>query len=199
MGAAVAKRSTSPKKSKAGGTTKRERAALVLIDQIEPLILTIRDQKVLLDRDLAVLYGVPIKRLNEQVQRNRQRFPADFMFRLTQPEWQALRSQIATLKSGRGQHRKYLPYAFTEHGAIMAATILNSPRAVEVSVFVVRAFVKLREFARTHKELAAKLDQLENKVGGHDDAIRQLVAAIRQLMALPPEPKRRKIGFQREE
>jgi hypothetical protein len=110
-----------------------------------------------------------------------------------------LRSQIATLKSGRGQHRKYMPYAFSEHGAMMAATILNSPRAVQVSVFVVRAFVKLREFARTHTELAAKLDQLENKVAGHDDSIRQLVAAIRQLMAPPPAPKRRKIGFHREE
>jgi hypothetical protein len=171
-------------------------AALILVDQSEPLIFTIRDQKVLLDSDLAVLYGVTTKRLNEQVRRNRKRFPEDFMFRLSGDEAQALRSQIATIKRGRGQHRKYLPYAFTEHGAIMAATILNSPRAVEVSLFVVRAFVKLREFARTHKELAAKLDQLENKVAGHDDAIRQLVAAIRQLMTPPPGPKRRKIGFQ---
>jgi hypothetical protein len=198
MGEVMAKRSTKSTKS-TGGAPKRQHDTLILIDQIEPLILTIRDQKVLLDRDLAVLYGVPIKRLNEQVRRNRKRFPADFMIRLTQTEWQALRSQIATLKSGRGQHRKYLPYAFTEHGAIMAATILNSPRAVEVSVFVVRAFVKLREFARTHKELAAKLDQLESKIAGHDDAIRQLVSAIRQLMAPPPEPKRRKIGFRRDD
>ena len=123
----MAKRSIKSNKSISAAAAKRQRDALIVIDQIEPLILTIRDQKVLLDRDLAVLYGVPTKRLNEQVQRNRQRFPDDFMFRLTQPEWQGLRSQIATLKSGRGQHRKYLPYAFTEHGAIMAATILNSP------------------------------------------------------------------------
>jgi hypothetical protein len=199
MGEAMAKRITRSNKSTGGAPAKGRRKALILIDQIEPLILTVRDQKVLLDRDLAALYNVPTKRLNEQVRRNLQRFPDDFMFRLTQSEWQALRSQIATLKSGRGQHRKYLPYAFTEHGAIMAATILNSPRAVEVSVFVVRAFVKLREFARTHKELAAKLDQLENKVVGHDDAIRQPVASIRQLMAPPPESKRRKIGFYRDE
>src|SRR6202162_1808343 len=105
---------------------------VILIDQIEPLILEIRGQKVLLDRDLAALYDVPTKRLNEQVRRNRERFPADFMFQLTAEEAQSLRSQNATLKPGRGQHRKYLPYAFTEHGAIMAATILNSPRAVEV-------------------------------------------------------------------
>jgi hypothetical protein len=173
-------------------------AKLVLVDQIEPLILTIRNQKVLLDSDLAALYGVTTKRLNEQVRRNRKRFPEDFLLRLTKQEAQAVRSQNATLKTGRGQHRKYLPYAFTEHGAIMVATILNSPRAVDVSVFVVRAFIKLREFARTHKELAAKLDQLEHKVAGHDDAIRQLVAAIRDLMAPPPQPKRRKIGFLRE-
>jgi hypothetical protein len=195
----MAKRLAKPKTSSADADSKRGHKAPVLIDQIEPLILTIRDQKVLLDRDLAVLYGVPTKRLNEQVQRNAKRFPQDFMFRLTQSEWQALRSQIATLKSGRGQHPKYPPYAFTEHGAIMAATILNSPRAVEVSVYVVRAFVKLREIVRTHKELAHKLDQLENKVAGHDDSIRQLVGAIRQLMAPPPETKRRKIGFLREE
>ena len=102
-----------------------------------------------------------------------------------------------TLKAGRGQHRKYLPYAFTEHGAIMAATILNSPRAVQVSVFVVRAFVKMRQLVVAHKELAARLDELEKKVGGHDDVIRQLVTAIRQLMA-PPNPKRGRIGFGRE-
>jgi len=111
----------------------------------------------------------------------------------------ALRSQIVTLKKGRGQHRKYAPHAFTEYGAIMAATILNSPRAVEVSVFVVRAFVKLRHLAAGHKELAAKLAELERKVAGHDDAIRQLVGAIRQLMAPPAEQKpKRRIDFARD-
>jgi hypothetical protein len=183
----------SPKKSRS------QSAKLILVDQIEPLILTFRDQKVLLDRDLATLYDIPTKRLNEQVRRNAQRFPADFMFQLTKQEFENWRSQIATSNPSAKMGLRRRPYAFTEHGAIMAATILNSPRAVEVSLFVVRAFVKLREFARAHKELAAKLDQLENKVVGHDDAIRQLVAAIRQLMTPPPGPKRRKIGFQREE
>jgi hypothetical protein len=115
-----------------------DEAKLILLDQIEPLIHEIRGQKVILDSDLAALYGVPTKRLNEQVQRNIARFPDDFLFRLTSDEAESLRSQIATLKTGRGQHRKYIPYAFTEHGAFMAASVLNSPRAVEVSVFVVR-------------------------------------------------------------
>jgi ORF6N domain len=169
---------------------------IILVEQIEPLIVGIRGQKVLVDNDLALLYGVSTKRLNEQVQRNRQRFPEDFVFQLTKVETEALRSQNATLKGGRGQHRKYLPYAFTEHGTMMAAMILNSPRAVEVSVFVVRAFVKLRQFVLAHKELAGKLDQLEKKVVGNDDAIRQLVTAIRQLMTPPgPKPKPGRIGF----
>ena len=167
---------------------------LILVDQIEPLIREIRGHKVMLDSDLAALYGVPTKRLNEQVQRNLTRFPDDFMFRLTSDEAESLRSQIATLKSGRGQHRKYLPYAFTEHGAFMAASVLNSARAVEVSVFVVRAFVKLRQLVLAHKDLAGKLDQLERKVGSHDEAIKQLVAAIRQLMA-PPDPPKKEMGF----
>ena len=171
---------------------------LILVDQIEPLILTIRGQKVLLDRDLAALYGVPTKRLNEQVRRNRKRFPEDFMFQLSKEEFEDWRSQIATSNPSAKMGLRRRPYAFTEHGAIMAATILNSPRAVEVSVFVVRAFVKLRQWMADHKELSLKLTELDRKVAGHDDAIRQLVAAIRQLMAPPPDPKRGKIGFARE-
>ena len=167
---------------------------LILIDQIEPLIHEIHGQKVMLDSDLAALYGVPTKVLNQAIRRNLDRFPPDFRFQLTADEAEALRSQIVTLKSGRGQHRKYLPYAFTEHGAFMAASVLNSPRAVEVSVFVVRAFVKLRQLVLTHKDLAGKLDQLERKVGSHDEAIKQLVAAIRQLMA-PPDPPKKEMGF----
>jgi hypothetical protein len=174
-----------------------EKRTVILVDQIEPLIVDVRGHKVLMDRDLAALYGVAIGRLNEQVRRNRARFPDDFVFQLTKEEADSLRSQIATLKTGRGRHRKYLPYAFTEYGAIMAATVLNSPRAVEVSVFVVRAFVKLRHLALTHAELAAKLAGLERTVSGHDDTIRQLVVAIRQLMAPPPEKPKRRIGFGR--
>ncbi|MBI2313471.1 MAG: ORF6N domain-containing protein [Betaproteobacteria bacterium] len=157
-------------------------------------ILFIRGQRVMLDADLAELYGVPTKRFNEQVRRNIARFPEDFMFQLTIEEHAALRSQIATLKTGRGQHRKYLPHAFTEHGAIMAAAVLNSPRAVEVSVFVVRAFVQLREMLATHKELAAKLEELERKVSSHGQAIADLINAIRQLMRAP-ESSGRSIGF----
>lgn len=172
---------------------------IVLVDQIEPLIKAMRGQNVILDSDLAKLYGVPVKRLNEQVRRNLARFPDDFMFQLTAAEAIALRSQNATLKRGRGAHRKYLPYAFTEHGAIMAANVLNSPRAVEFGVYVVRAFVKLRQLITTHKELARKLTELEQRVGTHDDAIRQLIEAIRRLMEPPLEPKRRgRIGFGRE-
>ncbi len=180
-------------------------SSITLLIRVLPLeviaqrILLLRGQKVLLDTDLAMLYDVPTKRFNEQVRRNLERFPADFMFQLTGEEWAALRSQFATLKTGRGQHRKYLPYAFTEHGAIMAATILNSPRATEVSVYVVRAFVALRELLTGNKELALKLAELETrlerKLDSHDQAIAGLIDAIRELMR-PPEPKKKRpIGF----
>jgi len=158
----------------------------------------LRGQRVLLDAELAVLYGVTTKRFNEQVRRNRERFPEDFMFQLIPEELTSLRSQFATLKEGRGQHRKYLPYAFTEHGAIMAATILNSPRAVEMSVYVVRAFVQLRELLSSNRELARRFAQLETrldkKLTEHDRAIGAILSAIRELMN-PPPPKRRPIGF----
>lgn len=176
-----------------------DQTMLVPVESIAQSILLLRGQKVILDADLAALYGVTTKRFNEQVRRNLERFPGDFMFQLTQAEWDALRSQFATLKTGRGQHRKYLPYAFTEHGAIMAATILNSPRATEVSVYVVRAFVQLRDLLAGNKELAAKLAELESrierKLDSHDQAIAGLIDAIRELMR-PPEPsKKRPIGF----
>ncbi len=151
----------------------------------------------MIDADLAELYGVPTKRLNEQVRRNLERFPADFMFQLTRKEWDALRSQFATLDMGRGrgQHRKYLPYAFTEHGALMAANVLNSAAAVAMSVRVVRAFVRMREMVASHRELGRKLDELERRVAGHDTAIASLVQAIREL-ATPPQPSpKRRIGF----
>lgn len=171
------------------------KAALVPIERIESRILLVRGQKVLLDTDLAAVYGVSTKRFNEQVRRNRQRFPDDFMFELSAEEWKSLRSQFATLKAGRGQHRKYRPYAFTEHGAIMAATILNSPRATEVSVYVVRAFVRLRNLLASNKELARRLDQLERKLGTHDQAIAGLVNTMRELMAPSAPSKKRRIGF----
>ena len=165
------------------------------IERIADRILLVRGYKVLLDADLASLYGVSIKRFNEQVRRNSARFPDDFMFRLSAQEWESLRSQIATLKTGRGQHRKYLPLAFTEHGAIMAATILNCPRATDVSVYVVRAFVRLREFLASHKDLARQLEEHEKKLRSHDQAIAGLIDALREVMAPPEPPKRRAIGF----
>lgn len=166
---------------------------LIPVESIGQQILLIRGAKVMLDSDMAELYGVTTKRLNEQAKRNLDRFPADFMFQLADDEHAALRSQIATSKTGRGG-RRYAPYVFTEHGAIMAATILNSPKAIEMSVFVVRAFIRLREVLSTHKELAAKLEALERKIGGHDRAIAGLIDAIRQLMAAPTQSKR-PIGF----
>jgi len=167
-------------------------------DRIAQSILILRGHRVILDSELAALYGVSTKRFNEQVRRNRGRFPADFMFQLTLEELAVLRSQIATLKGGRGQHRKYLPYAFTEHGAIMAATVLNSPRAVEMSAYVVRAFVHLRDLLSSNRELARRFAELEapldKKLTQHDQAIAAILSAIRQLMN-PPQPKRRPIGF----
>jgi hypothetical protein len=173
-------------------------AHLVPVERIEHAILLIRGQKVMLDSDLAALYGVPTKRLNEQVRRNQERFPDDFMFRLTQEESSALlalRSHLATLKKGRGRHRKYLPYVFTEHGALMAANVLNSRRATEVSVLVIRAFVRLRQSLAAHGEVAAKLEELEQRVIGHDEDIRSLVVAIKQLMSLPRERTKGRLGF----
>lgn len=171
-------------------------------------IATVRGQRVILDAGLAALYGVETKRFNEAVKRNLAKFPADFMFSLTAEEWTALRSQFATLNAagtGRGQHRKYLPYAFTEHGAIMAATILSSPRAIEVSVYVVRAFVRMRELATTHGDLAKRLAELEDKTEAlamnHDtfsrntrNQLKQVFDALRELMT-PPDPPKRPIGF----
>ena len=174
---------------------------LVPIERIAQTIFVIRDQKVLLDADLAALYGIETKRFNEQVRRNLARFPADFMFQLTEEEFAALRSHFATSndKPTRRGGRRYLPFVFTEHGAIMAATILNSPRATEVSVYVVRAFVELRELLTGNKELALKLAELESrierKLDSHDQAIAGLIDAIRELMRAPEPTKKRPIGF----
>lgn len=167
-------------------------------EAIVQAIRVIRGQKVLLDADLAALYGVETKRFNEQVKRNQQRFPDDFMFQLTEEEFAALRSQNATSNSGRGG-RRYVPYVFTEHGAIMAATILNSPWATEVSVYVVRAFVKLRELLASQHALIQRLDALEATLTEHDQAIAEIVKALRQLMLPPDPPKKRQIGFVRDD
>ena len=160
---------------------------------IEDQIFLVRGQKVLLDAGLAALYGVEVKALNQAVKRNEERFPPDFVFQLTAEEDEALRSQFVTSKSSRGG-RRYAPYAFTEHGAIMAASVLNSPRAVEMSVFVVRAFVRLRDTLASHKALAAKFAELEQRLETHDKTIGEIIDAIRALVT-PPERPARKIGF----
>ena len=163
--------------------------SLVPVERIERAIFSIRGEKMMLDSDLAELYGVETKRLNEQVRRNLNRFPPDFMFQLTAEEWESLRSQFATLK--RGEHRKYLPFAFTEHGALMLANVLNSERAAQTSVQVVRAFVRLRQMLAANAELARKLEAMENK---YDRQFKVVFDAIRQLMSPPARPKR-EIGF----
>jgi len=151
----------------------------------------------MLDADLAELYGVTTKRLNEQVRRNISRFLIDFMFQLDEQETSALRSQIATSKEGRGG-RRYLPYVFTEQGVAMLSSILHSERAIQVNIAIMRVFVRLREMMATHKELAFKLVELEERLEGHDEKIQNIFEAIRQLMT-PPEPPRKKIGFEAKE
>ena len=164
------------------------------IGDLAQRIQLLRGQRVVLDADLAAFYGESTKRFNQQVRRNAKRFPPDFMFLLDEDETKALRLQTATLKSGRGQHSKYLPLAFTEHGAIMAATLLNSTRATEISVYVVRAFVELRSVVAANRALSSKLFQLERKVTRHDAAIAELMDSMQELL-MPPDPPRRPIGF----
>jgi hypothetical protein len=194
--------------------------SVIPIEQIDGMIRTIRGSRVILDSDLAKIYGVPTFRFNEAIKRNRHRFPPDFMFQLTTEEAAALRSQIAILKEtagegltpnssqiailkkGRGQHRKYRPYAFTEHGALQAANVLRSSRAVQMSVFVIRAFVKMRETFRAAPELARKLAALEKKLTArldvHEAAIVQVLQEVMQILNPPPplqEPAKPRIGF----
>jgi len=163
-------------------------------ERIERSILFIRGHKVLLDADLAALYGVATKRLNEQVRRNLSRFPDDFMFQLTSDEAESLRSQFATSKRGRGG-RRYAPYVFTEQGVAMLSTALNSERAIRVNIEIMRAFVRLRQLLASNVELARKLAALERK---YDAQFKVVFDAIRQLMT-PPEPRKKKIGFLVEE
>jgi len=161
---------------------------------IERRIYFIRGQKVMLDTDLAELYGVPTYRLNEQVKRNRKRFPADFMYQLKSAEAQSLTSQIAMSNNGRGG-RRTRPYVFTEQGVAMLSSVLNSERAVQVNIAIMRAFVKLREVISTHKELAQKIANLERRFREHDSQIEEVFDAIRQLIEPKPVPPGRRIGF----
>lgn len=179
-----------------------EKAAKYSAHAIEPVIVTIRGQRVILDRALAALYGVPTFRFNEAVKRNRMRFPKDFLFQLTAKEVASLTSQFAMSKPGRGG-RRTRPYAFTEHGAVMAANILHSERAIQMSVFVVRAFVKMRSMLAAQKGLAGKLTSLEKtlteRLDLHERVISDIIQQIMSLLNPPtesePEPLRKEIGF----
>ncbi len=171
---------------------------------ITTLIVTVRGKRVILDRDLAALYGVPTFRFNEAVKRNRSRFPEDFMFQLTRDEVVSLTSQFAMSKSRRGG-RRTLPYAFTEHGTVMAANILRSERAIQMSVFVVRAFIRMRQMLIEQRGLARKLAELEKELTArldvHETAITEVLQQIMQLLSAPPEPEppKKRIGFLVEE
>ena len=173
--------------------------SLVPLREVQGAIREIRGHKVLLDEDLAALYGVEVRVLNQAVSRNPRRFPADFTFQLSAEEYSALRSQTVTLEAGRGKHRKYRPYAFTEQGVAMLSSVLRSNRAIQVNVEIMRAFVRLRAIMIEHKELSRRLDALESK---YDRQFRAVFQAIRELMEPPvatTKGKRRPIGFRSEE
>ncbi|MCL4548589.1 MAG: ORF6N domain-containing protein [Bacteroidetes bacterium] len=176
---------------------KVSKTQLTLYKRIEGMIFSLRGEKVILDSDLAAIYGVTTARLNQQVKRNAERFPSDFVFRLTKKEFDSLMLQFATSNLSRGGRRK-IPFAFTEHGAIMAANVLNSNKAVQMSVLVVRAFVQIRKSIVAYDEFTKRLRELEQKVTNHDNDIQEIVEAIRQLMA-PPEKSKRSYGFSVEE
>ncbi|MEW5894426.1 MAG: ORF6N domain-containing protein [Candidatus Omnitrophota bacterium] len=166
------------------------------LHQIREMIFYVRGQKVMMDRDLAVLYGVPTKVFNQAVKRNIKRFPEDFMFQLTWEEVECSRSQFVTLKKGRGSNVKYTPFVFTEHGVAMLSSVLNSERAIQINILIMRTFTKLREMLSTHKELAFKMRELERKVGRHDDEINAIINVMKKLMRTPEDELRKKgIGF----
>ncbi len=170
------------------------KTAIVVATHVDSKIFVLRGQRVILDRDLAELYGVEVRQLNQQAKRNAKRFPPAFRFQLSPHELKILRSQNVISSEGHGGAR-YLPYVFTEHGTIMAATVLNSERAIEMSVFVVLAFVRMRRAIAGNRNVLTKLAELERRLEGHDAEIHTLMVAIRELMG-PEEPNRRRIGFE---
>jgi len=170
------------------------RTPTVPADRFVQSILILRGHRVILDSELATLYGVATKVLLQAVKRNSERFPEDFMVQLTIQEWEFLRSQSVTLKTGSGRHRKYLPYAFTEQGVAMLSSVLRSARAIAVNVQIMRAFVRMRGLLASDRKLAEKLEQLERKLQSHDAAIIGILNAIRELMR-QPDPRNRPIGF----
>ena len=173
----------------------------IAVELVSEKILVVRGRKAMLDRDLAQMYGVATKALNQAVKRNIKRFPMDFMFQLSWEETEALRSQFVTLNntindiSKRGKHIKYLPYAFTEQGVAMLSTVLNSERAIQVNIAIIRAFVKLRELLLTHKELAQKLEEMERKYQLHEQDIQVIFEAIKKLIEPPDEPPKPRFGL----
>jgi phage regulator Rha-like protein len=173
---------------------KDEIRSILPVERIERVIYVLRGQKIILDQDLAALYGVETKNLNKAVSRNKGRFPEDFAFQLTNEEWNFLRFQFGTSKIGSGG-RRYLPFVFTEHGVAMLSSVLNSKKAITINIVIIKTFVKLRQILSTHKELAHKLAELERKTDKHDKDIGLIFEAIRQLMEPPPEKPKRLIGF----
>ncbi|SRR5579871_4128075 len=172
---------------------KKKPLDLALVQAIQHQIFVLRGHRVMLDRELAELFGVETRALNQAVRRNLERFPEDFMFRLTGKEMEGLRSQNVILK--RGQHSKYAPYVFTEHGAVMLANVLKSDRAVRASILVVRAFVNLRRTLATQSDLVRKIEMIGRHVGKHEGEIREIVRVLRKLLEPPPDPPKRRIGF----
>jgi phage regulator Rha-like protein len=171
---------------------KAKKTAAIIEEKIIDKIHLVRGLKVIIDKDIAELYGVETKRLKEQVNRNINRFPSHYMIELTKEEYESLRSQNATLK--QGAHTKYLPYAFTEHGVLMLANVLKSGRAIEMSIKIIDVFVKLREMLLTHKDILLKLEILEKQVVQNSDEIRTIFEALKQLLN-PPQAPRKRIGF----
>ena len=167
---------------------------LALARKVDSIIHLLRGERVIFDSDLAELYGVSVKHLNQQIKSNARRFPPDFLFQISPAEYENLRSQIVTSSSGHGG-RRYLPLAFTEHGAVMAANVLNSARAIKMSIFVVRAFVRMRAMFAANQQLLAKLSELEQRLESHDEEIQDLFDTIRQLTA-PLPAKHSRIGFE---
>ena len=169
--------------------------AIIPVDAIAKRITFIRGQRVIIDADLAQLYGVSTSALNQAVKRNKARFPDDFMFQLSGEEFSYWKSQIVISNPRAKMGLRKVPYAFTEHGAYMAGNVLNSSRAIEVSMFIVRAFIQMRDLLATHKNIAKQLSALDKRVTGQDKTIAQIIATIHRLLEPPPAPKKRPIGF----
>jgi hypothetical protein len=184
---------------KEGAMTGAKKELMIPDQVIVNKIYFMRGQKVMLDRDLAELYRVETKVLNQAVKRNADRFPGDFMFQLAKKEWESLRSQFVTLETGRGKYPKFLPYAFTEQGVAMLSAVLNSETAIQVSIQIIRVFTRMREVLFAHKDILLQLEKVEKKLTGHDEDIQLIFQYLKQLLTPPEQPPRQKIGFRRKD